>query len=290
MSIMRFIAAGAIGLVLAAAIPPHMADARGAPPRSRYSVTIPLDAVQKGTPLPPIAGPAGKPLVMIDPGHGGHDPGATSSHDGRREKDVTLSIAQAMRDALLGTGRVRVALTRDDDHFIALADRYELGRTLKADLFISIHADSAGNPDASGATVYTLSETASDREAARLAERENRADILNGVNLGSTHNKAVNSILIDLSQRETMKASTAFAKLLHRETSATLPFRAIFHRFASLIVLKAPDMPSILFETGYLSNRRDAQFLNSPAGRSTIAAGTARAVETYFARRSLTAP
>lgn len=260
-------------------------DARSEPPRSRYNLTIPLDPPIK-LELPTIAGPADRPLVIIDPGHGGHDPGAIAQAQGQREKDVTLAIARAIRQALIESGRARVGLTRDDDHFIALAERYEIARAAKADLFISIHADSAGTRDASGATIYTLSETASDQEAARLAERENRADLLNGVSL-SGRNKLVDSILIDLRQREAMEASVQFARILHRETEASLPYRSIYHRHASLIVLKAPDVPSVLFETGYLSNDRNARFLVSEQGRKVIAQGAARAIETFLARKAI---
>lgn len=222
--------------------------------------------------------------MVIDAGHGGHDPGAINARTGQREKDLTLAIAEAMRDELLKSGRVRVALTRDDDRFLVLQERYGVARKLNADLFISVHADSADNEEARGATVYTLSEVASDREAARLAARENRADVLNGVNLGGQRDD-VSSILIDLTQRETMKESANFAALLKREASPFMGFRNAFHRYASLMVLKAPDTPSVLFETGYLSNDEDAAFLVSRAGQASIAKGAARAIEVYFARR-----
>lgn len=256
------------------------------PPRSRYSLTLALDPPGKAAPLPDISGPEGRPLVVIDAGHGGHDPGAISPHGGQREKAVTLGAARAIRDALIRSGRVRVALTREDDRFIVLAERYEIARQLKADLFLSIHADSAENPEARGATIYTLSETASDREAARLAARENNADLLNGVNLGEP-SQAINSILIDLSQRETMDVSTRFADILWREARSEVPFRDIYHRFASLIVLKAPDMASALFEMGYLSNAEDVAFLASEDGRERIATGAARAIEKHLARQSI---
>lgn len=227
---------------------------------------------------------ASRPLIVIDAGHGGHDPGAINAETGEREKDLTLAIAQAIRDQLVKSGRLRVALTRDDDRFLVLQERYGIARKMNADLFISVHADSAENHDARGATIYTLSEVASDREAARLAARENRADVLNGVNLGGQPDQ-VSSILIDLTQRETMKESANFARLLQREGAPFLTFRTTFHRYASLMVLKAPDTPSVLFETGYLSNAEDAAFLASPEGRSRIAKGVAKAVEIYFARK-----
>lgn len=250
----------------------------------RYSVSLPVPPKQT-TLLPTITGGDDtRPLVVIDAGHGGHDPGAISPHDRTREKDVTLAIARATRDALEKTGRVRVALTRDSDRFLVLAERYRLARRMGADLFVSIHADSAENQDASGATAYTLSEVASDKEAARLAARENRADILAGVNLGAETND-VSSILIDLTQRETMNASAQFARLLGREAEPVIPTRRVFHRMASLVVLKAPDMPSILFETGYLSNEDDVRRLASREGRRAVAQSLSNAIEIHFARR-----
>jgi N-acetylmuramoyl-L-alanine amidase len=256
-------------------------------PRNRtHSITVPIPAASQNIALPPIEGPRDsvRPLVVIDAGHGGHDPGAINQETGRREKDLTLAIAQAIRDNLVKSGRVRVALTRDDDRFLILQERYGIARRLNADLFISIHADAAENGDARGATVYTLSETASDREAARLAARENKADIINGVNLGGQSGD-VSSILIDLTQRETMNLSANFARLLQREASPFVNFRSAYHRFASLIVLKAPDMPSVLFETGYISNGPDSALLGSVEGQKQIAKGVAKAIEVHFARR-----
>lgn len=251
---------------------------------SSYSVTLPVPARAIGLSLPRVEGDPSRPLVVIDAGHGGFDPGAISPTSGLKEKDVTLAIARAIRDELLESGRVRVALTRDDDRFLVLQERYGIARKLHADLFISIHCDSVGAGDATGASVYTLSEVASDKEAARLAARENKADVLSGVDLG-TENADVSSILIDLTQRETMNASASFARLLGREAASLVPLRPQFHKFASLMVLKAPDMPSILFETGYISNPTDAAFLDSPDGRRRIAQAVERAVEVNFARR-----
>lgn len=250
---------------------------------SRYEVSAPIG---KSGGLPKIYGPADArlPLVVIDAGHGGHDPGAISPHGGAREKDVTLGIARAIRDELVKTGRVRVALTRESDSFIVLQDRYGIARRLKADLFMSIHADAAENQTARGGSVYTLSEVASDREAQRLASRENKADIINGVNLGGA-DVNVSSILIDLTQRETMNVSAGFAKLLLREAEPNMTLRGTAHRFASFIVLKAPDTPSVLFETGYLTNAEDAAFLGTPAGRQKVARSVSSAVQARFARR-----
>lgn len=262
------------------------ADMARRPQKPVHSIMVPIPAAAKSVALPQVEGPrdAARPLVVIDAGHGGHDPGAINADTHAREKDVTLAIAQAIRDNLVKSGRVRVALTRDDDRFLILQERYGIARRMNADLFISIHADSAENVDARGATVYTLSETASDREAARLAARENKADIINGVNLGGQTGD-VSSILIDLTQRESMNISASFARLLQREASPYVPFKSGYHRFASLMVLKAPDTPSVLFETGYISNADDAAFLTSRDGRAKIARGVARAIEVHFARK-----
>ena len=251
--------------------------------RIRYRVTQVVPPATQ-LPLPRVQGDETRPLVVIDAGHGGIDPGAIAPDTGLREKDVTLKIAKAIRDDLLKSGRVRVALTRSDDRYLVLRERFGIARRLHADLFISIHCDSVGAGDATGASVYTLSEVASDKEAARLAARENKADVISGVDLGA-QNADVSSILIDLTQRETMNSSAGFARLLGREAEPLMPLKANFHRMASLMVLKAPDMPSILFETGYISNPRDAAFLDSDEGRERIAESVRRAVELHFARR-----
>lgn len=253
--------------------------------RHSYSVSVPVPArAIGGAPMPRVFGnDDSRPLVVIDAGHGGHDPGAISAN-GLREKDITLKIAHAMRDELLRGGRVRVALTRDDDRYLLLRDRFEVARKLGASLFVSVHCDSAGNDQASGATVYTLSEVASDKEANRLAARENKSDILAGVDLAAQA-PDVSSILIDLTQRETLNTSASFARLLGREASQLIPVKANAHRMASLMVLKAPDMPSILFETGYISNMSDADRLNSRDGRQKVAESLKRAVDIHFATR-----
>ncbi|WP_414639520.1 N-acetylmuramoyl-L-alanine amidase family protein [Allosphingosinicella sp.] len=252
------------------------------------SVTVKLEEGKAASslPLPAISGARDprRPLVIIDAGHGGGDPGAVSPTSGRREKDLTLAIAKAVHAELARSGRVRVALTRDGDAALGLVDRYEIARRMGAGLFISIHADAAPhNKAARGASIYTLSEVASDREAALLAQRENAgvggADVAEG--------GAVNRILIDLAQRESMETSAGFARLLHREASPLVPFQPDYHRFAALVVLKAPDVPSILFESGYLTNVEDEAFLQSPEGQRRIAEGMRRAVETHFARLSL---
>ncbi|HBD19580.1 MAG TPA: N-acetylmuramoyl-L-alanine amidase [Arenimonas sp.] len=224
-----------------------------------------------------------KLIVAIDAGHGGKDPGAIGPTR-KFEKDITLAMARELAKQVNADPGMQAYLVRDGDVFIPLHQRYQRAREAQADLFISIHADAAENTQAQGATVYTLSETASDREAARLAARENKADILNGVNLGGQSGD-VSSILIDLTQRESLNISASFARLLQREAAPYVPFRSSYHRFASLMVLKAPDTPSILFETGYISNADDAAFLSSREGQSKIARGVARAIEVHFARK-----
>ncbi len=250
------------------------------------AVTVPLDAPQPyHLTIPPVAGRADKPLVVIDAGHGGHDPGSLSVDGKYREKDAALAIAKAVRDELLASGRVRVAMTRSDDRFLVLSERREIARRLHADLFVSIHCDSAPGSAANGATVYTLSEVSSDRVAAQLAAKENKADILNGVNLDAQSND-VSSILIDLTQRETMNTSSRFADLLQRElTDQGVEFKTTFHRFAGLAVLKAPDVPAVLLETGYITDPGDLKLLFSKEYQHRLAVGLTRAVEAHFARR-----
>ena len=222
----------------------------------------------------------GKPLVVIDAGHGGKDVGAISISGGY-EKDVTLAIARATAAALERRGKVRVQLTRDDDRFIPLGGRVKIAQLARADLFVSIHADSAPNAEARGASVYTLSSVASDAVAARLAARENKADIIGGVNLG-VEAPEVGDIMIDLSRRATSNVSVAFAEVLQDELSDRIKFRGEFHHFAGFYVLKAPDVPSVLLETGYVTNVDDAEVLFAASGRKRIAAGIARAIERHL--------
>ncbi|MFN3945332.1 MAG: N-acetylmuramoyl-L-alanine amidase [Allosphingosinicella sp.] len=260
-----------------------------APAGEEPAFTVELEPLPGDTAdLPPVTPARGEnpPLVVIDPGHGGKDPGATSPFGGLLEKHVTLAIARQIRDELAASGRVRAALTRDDDRYLVLQERYEIARRLGADLFISIHADAAPHNDgARGATIYTLSEVASDRQAALLAQRENAADLIGGARLSPDPN--VNMILIDLAQRESMNVSAEFARLLHREAAPIFPFRPEWHRFAALVVLKAPDIPSILFESGYLTNPVDVAYISSPDGQRQIATGMRQAIEAHFARRFL---
>jgi N-acetylmuramoyl-L-alanine amidase len=236
--------------------------------------------------LPEVAGPldASRPLVVIDPGHGGYDPGA--GRDPLFEKVLTLRLAQALRDELLRGGGIRVALTRDDDRFLLLPERSGIARRLKADLFLSIHADSVEENDgAKGASVYTLSERGTNEAAARLAARENRADTINGVSLAGTSD-AVSAILVDLSQREAQAKSEEFAQLILRELAGKLPLHEKRVQSAAFVVLKSPDMPSVLFESGYVSNPEEVARLASREGRDAFAKLTALAIRAYFARQA----
>ncbi len=233
--------------------------------------------------LPHVEGPLdpSRPLVVIDAGHGGFDPGAGTGS--LKEKALTLSLAKALRDALLAHGGIRVALTRDDDRYLLLPERAGIARRLKADLFISIHADSAPNSGASGGTVYTLSDRGSSQTAARLADAENRADTVNGVQLSGLSN-SVNAILVELSQRETAAASADFAQLILREGEGKLRLKDRSIQSAAFVVLKSADLPSILFEAGYISSPDDAGWLHSQGGKQAFADATAQAIRVYFAR------
>lgn len=224
-----------------------------------------------------------KRLIMIDPGHGGVDPGAMS-RSGVWEKNIVLEFAKELRRQLLGTGRFDVQMTRDSDVFIRLRDRIAISRKAGADLFISVHADSIANPSVRGTSVYTLSETGSDKEAEMLANKENKADLIAGVDLNDRSDDVVN-ILIDLAQRETMNESAVFAKLLVDELAKKRDMLRNTHRFAGFAVLKAPDVPSVLVELGYLSNREDERLLRSTAGRRSMAGAAVDAIEAYFERQ-----
>ena len=247
-----------------------------------------LELPQTGEPvdLPKVYGPPdrSRPLVVIDPGHGGHDPGASMA--GYREKTLVLSLAQALRDELVERGGVRVALTREDDRFLVLDERFAIARRLGADLFVSIHADSAGESEGvSGASVYTLSSSASSDAAARFAARENSADVVNGVPLGG-QSDTVSSILVELSQRRAQGDAAEFAGLILREGEGVLRFHPQARRSASLAVLRAPDVPSVLYEAGFITNPADAERLSSTKGRERFATVMARAIRIYFARQT----
>jgi N-acetylmuramoyl-L-alanine amidase len=226
-----------------------------------------------------------RPLVVLDPGHGGLDSG-TVAPSGDTEKAIVLEFAQQLRDKLEKSGKYRVAMTRTDDRFVPLADRVQLARSRQAALFLSIHADALPHRDseARGASIYTLSETASDAEAARLAEAENRADVIAGVDLSAEPND-VADILIDLAQRETKAFSANLAHALVKELKATSRLHKHPLKSAGFRVLKAPDVPSVLIELGYVSSSQDLKYLLSDAWRARATDSIAQAITTFFATR-----
>ncbi|WP_156839463.1 N-acetylmuramoyl-L-alanine amidase family protein [Novosphingobium aquimarinum] len=252
-----------------------------------YDYVVRIDLPEEGgaIDLPRIDGPpdATRPLVVLDPGHGGFDPGAGTGPF--REKDAALAFAKALRRELLAGGGIRVALTREDDRFITLGERPDIARRLGADLFVSIHADSAESNSARGASVYVLSEKGSDQAAERLAARENAVDTVNGVSLSSSDD-AVNAILFDLSQRKSQADSVEAASLFLREAEGDLRLHRSSVQSAALAVLKSPDIPSILLETGYINNPEDAELLASDAGQRRFARIVDRAIRAYLARRA----
>jgi N-acetylmuramoyl-L-alanine amidase len=251
-----------------------------------YVIRFELPEAGQVADLPAVAGPQdpSRPLVVLDAGHGGHDPGAVA--DPFREKDITLGLAQALRAALLEQGGIRVALTREDDRFLVVEERAEIARQLGADLFVSIHADSAGERESvNGASIYLLSDKASSEAAARFAARENNAGRVNGSDV-SRQNEAVTDILVDLSQRRSQADAAEFAGLVQREGTDLLEFHPQPLRSAALRVLRAPDVPSVLFEAGFITNSADAERLASAAGQRRYAQALASAIRVYFARRS----
>jgi N-acetylmuramoyl-L-alanine amidase len=205
---------------------------------------------------------------------------------GALEKDVTLATALELRDALQKSGKYTVAITRDSDIFLSLRARVAVARRVNADLFISIHADSAPSSSAKGATVYTLSERASDREADRLARAENQSDIIAGVDL-TNESDVVTSILIDLAQRETKNSAVKFAQALVPELQHVNGVAQKSHKFAGFVVLKAPDVPSVLVEVGYLSNANDESVMRTGRWRRALAGAVSKAVDRYFAQNRL---
>lgn len=224
-----------------------------------------------------------KPLIVIDPGHGGVDPGAIGAN-GVFEKNVTLALSKELKKQLESTGKYRVMLTREKDIFIKLHHRVAFARKHEADLFISVHADSLKRSNVRGASVYTLSETASDKQTARLAARENKADLIAGIDLNVEDDDVAN-ILLNLSMRDTMNQSKFFANtLVDRLNSGGIQILENPHRYAGFAVLKAPDIPSVLVEAGFLSNRREANLLTQPNHRRKIALSLKAGINTYFDR------
>ncbi len=224
-----------------------------------------------------------RPLIVIDPGHGGTDPGARGI-SGLPEKQVVLKQALILKKFLIATGRYRVFLTREKDIFLRLRERVKKAQIQKADLFLSIHADSIKLEKIRGASIYTLSEKASDKEALVLAERENRADIFAGMSLDETDD-AVARVLIDLRQRLTKNDSVRFAEMLVEEFKGKIRLLSNHRRFAGFAVLKAPEVPSVLVEMGYLSNRKDEMLLKTDKYHRLFASAMVQAIDNYFKRR-----
>ncbi|MFL6792747.1 MAG: N-acetylmuramoyl-L-alanine amidase [Bradyrhizobium sp.] len=229
-----------------------------------------------------------RPLIVIDPGHGGIDNGTQSN--GETEKNLVLGFGLALRDRIEKSGKYRVAMTRTDDTFIPLNDRVKIAHNQSAALFVSIHADALPRRegDAQGATIYTLSDKASDAEAERLAEAENKADAIGGVNLTDEPTE-VADILIDLAQRETRTFSNRFARLLMGEMKTTVRMHKHPLKSAGFRVLKAPDVPSVLVELGYVSNKGDLEHLVSENWRTKTVGSMAQAIDAFFAKRLATA-
>jgi N-acetylmuramoyl-L-alanine amidase len=259
---------------------PRPADA--APPPEEKLPPPPED--NSSTPAK-VPAPARKPrqlalTVVVDPGHGGIDPGTTGT-DGAREKDIVLKVADKLRDDLKKVG-YHIVMTRDSDEYLTLKARVAVARDAKADLFISLHADSNDEDKLRGASVYTLSDTASDDATAELAKKENGADTIGGIDI-SAESAEVSSILIELTMRETMNQSARFARTLLPQLGQVTPLLKNTHRFAGFRVLKAPDVPSVLVELGQLSNSSDEQRLTDDKVEARIAAAIAHSVDTYFA-------
>lgn len=253
-------------------------------PGRGFDYVLSIDLAPGDARLPKIEGPldSSRPLVVIDAGHGGKDPGAGAG--ALKEKALTLALALALRDELLKQGGVRVALTRSDDTYLLLGERPAIARRLGADLFISIHADSTeAESGALGASVYTLSAKGSSQAAERMAARENAADEINGIRI-KDQTDDVNSILLDLSQGQTQAQSELFASLLLREAGAGMPLKEAEPQSAAFAVLKSPDVPSVLFETGYINNPADVARLMSASGRQAFAQAMASAIKVFFAR------
>lgn len=241
---------------------------------------LPLEHRSDTTPPAPASGDPRR-LIVLDPGHGGQDPGAISA-SGRFEKDVTLAVAKAVAARLQQTGRYRVLLTREGDRFIRLPQRVALARQREADLFLSIHADSLGSDGITrGASIYTRADHATDHEAESLALRENKADLL-ADGAAEAELDDVVSILLDLASRDTVLHSSRFAGLLAANLGQAMPLRRNPLRGANFKVLSAPDVPSALLELGYLSNAKDEALLFSEAGRRELADAVVAAIDRFF--------
>ena len=230
------------------------------------------------TPKPKSQKP-GKPVIVLDAGHGGVDPGAHGAK--AREKDVTLTFTRELAKQLRSTGRYKVYLTRNRDIYIPLRQRVNIARKHNADLFVSIHADAIKRKSVRGMSIYTLSETASDKEAAALARKENQSDIIAGIDFADQPAE-VADILIDLAQRETKNLSVKFANLVVENARGKTRLLERTHRFAGFRVLKAPDVPSVLIELGFLTNRSDEKQLLNSKWRRGVAKAVVSSIDAFF--------
>ena len=271
--------AGALATALAVAGFAYFVAARGTDAAAHSGLTVDLPpAVTDHIYAAPVA--TGRPIVVIDAGHGGRDPGATSVSGEVHEKDLTLALAEALRDELVKRGRVRVAMTREDDRYLTLDDRAAVARRLDASMFVSIHIDSAANPLARGASVYSLSDVASDAEAARLATAEDdRSD-------PAATSGGADGILADLAMRDQMGASADLASRVIGKAAGRVELRPNPHRFAAFHVLRRADTPAVLFEAGYLSNADDELMLRDPDERAKMVLALAQAIEADVAAQS----
>lgn len=272
----RVAGAAIVALTVAGGVVLALAGRSGEAAGTSLTVNLPPAATDRIY-ASPVA--RGRPIVVIDAGHGGRDPGARSVSGEIAEKDLTLALARELRDDLVKRGRVRVAMTRDDDRYLTLDDRAAVARRLNAGLFVSLHIDSAPNPLARGASVYSLSDIASDAEAARFAAAENRGAAADGA-IGS-----VQAILSDLAMRAQMSASADLAARLVNKSAGRFELRPEPHRFASFHVLRRAATPAVLFEAGYISNTDDEALLRTPEHRSAIALALAQAIEADVAAR-----
>src|SRR4051794_5866231 len=273
----RTLAGAGAAAVAASSLLATIAARSGATAQPSLTVHVPPPANDRiyGSPLA-----RGRPIVVIDAGHGGRDPGAKSVSGDIAEKDLTLALAGELRDDLVKRGRVRVAMTRDDDRYLTLEDRAAVARRLNAAMFVSLHMDSAPNAQARGASVYSLSDVASDAEAARFATVENRGGVV-----GEDGNGSVQAMLSDLSMRTQMSDSADLASRLVNKSAGRFELRPNPHRFAAFHVLRRAATPAVLFEGGYISNADDELLLRSPEHRSAVALAIAQAIETDVAAR-----